>query len=577
MAGTKARRNIISRIRNRGQFEWNNNPKLNGGEWSTSRRQKGKYQKKPWQLKHCPNCKGSYILLRQHWLKCTKNSIKGERVVTQLARFHEGRLHVEASEDLHTAFASIRDNASIRMVRFDWLVVAYGNELCLNYSPHYQQTYIRSKLRASATLLQTSRSISSDVSDLSSLFHVTQCNTVIGSIRIMGKFDVLTKLFQSPGTASTTVTLINTIGDLLVIEAMKADDQEKERNVERFLKLFKREAKTKILKLVAISKAKASRGKKKNIPTTADVHKLSTFLESERTDCFSQLSQKYTYRKWVALSQLTLATILVFNRRRAGEMQNITVTDFNSREIIAEQCDTLLDTIPEETKEEISSRMEIRGKLGRTVPALLKPSFEQCIQLLIHHRINAGIRDTNDFLFALPTQTSRIRTVNVWTLVRSFANACGAENPSSLTGTNLRKHFASFCATQNLSDNDVANLAEFMGHHEDVHRKIYRQNPLCSQVSLLSPLLKAAQVGNLNPKTTPNHSPAFSSFLRSCIDEPTRNKSKKKVTMKITSVKRKTSVAPKVIKKQKYCVPPKLIKKRKNSVPPKMIKKRKVK
>lgn len=504
-------------------------------------------------------------------------------MVMQLARLHEGRVHAEASEDLHTAFASMRDNASIRMARFDWLVVAYGNELCLNYSPHYQQTYIRSKLRASATLLQTSMSISSDIRDLSSLFHVTNCNTVIKSIRIMGKFDVYTKLFQSPGTASTTVTLINTIGDLLVVESMKADDQEKERNVERFLKLFKREAKTKILKLVANSKAEARRGKKKNIPTTADVNKLSTFLESERSDCFSQLSQKYTYKKWVALSQLTLASILVFNRRRAGEMQNITVTDFNNREIIAEQCDTLLNTIPEETKEEINSRLEMRGKLGRTVPALLKHNVEECIQLLIHHRKNAGIRDTNDFLFALPTQTIRIRTVNVWTLMRSFATACGAENPSSLTGTNLRKHFASFCATQNLNDNDVSNLADFMGHHEDVHRKIYRQNPLSSQVSLLSPLLKAAQVANsnhsetANPKITSKRSPAFIRFLRTCIDEPTSNKSKKKVTMKNTSVKRKTSATPKVITKQKKRVPLKLSNKRKNSVPPKFTKKRKVK
>lgn len=535
-------------------------------------------------------------------------------MVTELSRLLDRRLHAEASEDLHTTFASIRDNAAIRMARFDWLVVAYGNDLCLNYSPHYQKTYIRSKLRASSQLLQTSKSISSNITDLTSLFHVTNCKTVIESIRIMGKFDLKTKLFKSPGTASTTVTLINTVGELLVTESMESDDQEIERNAERFLKLFKKKVKTHILKLVANSKAKARRGKKQNIPTTADVNKLTAYLESERTRCFSELSQKYTYKNWVALSQLSLASILVFNRRRAGEIQNITITDFNCREIIADLSDTLLATIPEEAKQEISSRMDIRGKLGRTVPALLKHSFEQCIQLLIRHRIDAGIPETNDFLYALPTQASRIRTVNVWTIMRSFATACGAENPSSLTGTNLRKHFASFCATKNLNDNDVSNLADFMGHHEKVHRDVYRQNPLAWQVSLMSSLLNGAQEenikhtndsGTINAKNTP-YSAAFSSFLQSCIYEPakvatktgaTRIKTTKMVTSKIVRIKRKNSAAPKVIKKKvsskntcrktKNSVAPKVIKtkvsnkdscvKRKSSVASKVIKKRKVK
>lgn len=209
---------IIATIRKRGEFEWNNNPELNCGEYAVSRRPNKKFRKNPWDLVACPECLGRYTrnTLSRHWNTCAKNTLKNERVVQQL---------------------------------------------CLNYSPHYQQGYICSKLRAAAKVLHVSKSISSEVTDLSSLFHVKHCNTVVEAIRIMGKFDRQNKLFGSPGTASTTVTLTNTVGELLVTEVMKSDEPEKERDAERFLKVFQSDVRTKINKLVSITKAKNRRKK----------------------------------------------------------------------------------------------------------------------------------------------------------------------------------------------------------------------------------------------------------------------------------------------------------------------------
>lgn len=485
----------IAIIRNKGEFIWNNDLKLNRGQYAVSRRPNKKFPKNPWDLVPCSKCLGGFTItsLHRHWNKCTKTPLKNERMVQQMGRAVENRVHSDASEDLMKIFATFRESEMIRDVRFDWLVICYGNELCLNYSPHYQHGYICSKIRAAAKLLHASKSISPEITDLSSLFHVKNCNTVIEAIRSMGKFDSKTKHFGSPGTASTTETLINTIGELLGIEAIRMDDENIEKSAERFLKVFKRDCRTKINKLVAVTKAKNRRNKKENIPTTADVIKLAKFLDSERDAYFSQLNQKFSYQNWLKLSQLTLVSILIYNRRRAGEMQNITVTNFNTREIIADQCDMLLGEIPEKAKQKIKSRMLIRGKLDRTVPVLLKHSFENCIEILIRYRTEAGISNVNDFMFSLPTESERIKTVNVWTIMRSFAVACGAQNPSSLRGTKLRKHMASFVAPKNLSDNDITNLADFMGHDDKVHRKIYRNNPLTSQVSQMASLLDAAQ------------------------------------------------------------------------------------
>lgn len=379
------------------------------------------------------------------------------------------------------------------MMRFDWLVVAFGNDMCLNYSPVYQHGYTCNKLRDSARLLCAAKSISPEIQELEHLFHVKHCNTAIGAIRQVTKFDSKTKEFKTPSTASTLITLVNAIGDLLVIENMKAEDPEKELIVERFLKVFKRESKTKISRLVTVQKAKSRRSKKEDIPTTADVHKLLEYLDSEREKCYVELVQKFSYQKWLQSAELTLASILNFNRRRTGEIRNIKVSDYIGREILADQCETQLENLTEETIRVIKCRMKIRGMLGRPVPVLLKHSYEKCLHLLLSHRKGARIPDANDFLFALPTATGRIRRIDPCALLRSISKLCGASNPTSLRGTKLRKHFATFCGTQNLTYNEVTNVANYMGHDTQVHRNNYRLNPMEREIGQMFPHLERAQ------------------------------------------------------------------------------------
>lgn len=487
--------------------------------------------------------------------------MKGERGVKALGRAVEGRLHPEACDELRKkVFVKIETDVSVRAIRFDWLVIAYANDLCLNHDKIYQHGYIRGKLRAAANLLVASKSISSNVSDFSSLYDVQHCNTLVEAIRIVAKFNRQSKRFGSPGTAATSITLINTIGELLSIEYAKLKYYEKEDEVERFLKVFKKEVRTKINKLVVATQSQNRRGKNENIPTTDDVNKLASFLDSERDKYFNQLTQKYSYKNWLKLNELTLASILVFNRRRTGEMRNIIVDQYNGREIIAAQCSTLLDTLPDQTKDLIKSRMKTRGKLDRTVPILLKHSLDECLEVLIRHRKDAGIPDSNEFLFALPSESGISKTIDACSVIRSFSNACGATNPTSLRGTNLRKHMASFCATMNLTDNDVTNLANFMGHDDKIHRDIYRHNALDREVAQMSFLLNAAQ-GNgsdssdssedeaeeVTPKNVKRKSiPSRNKGQK--LSEPVKKKkivaTKKKVVGRGTSKKRESNGAP---------------------------------
>lgn len=84
-----------------------------------------------------------------------------------------------------------------------------------------------------------------------------------------------------------------------------------------------------INKRVLDQQCKMRREKQLNIPTTEDIKKFSMYLDREREQCFNELSENYSFDKWSHLMDLTVTSIIVFNRRRTGEVQNIQLKDFH--------------------------------------------------------------------------------------------------------------------------------------------------------------------------------------------------------------------------------------------------------
>lgn len=135
---------------------------------------------------------------------------------------------------------------------------------------------------------------------------------------------------------------------------------------------------------------------------------------------------------------------------------------------------------------------------------------------------------------------------------------------------------ASYCATKDLSDRDISNLAAFLGHDVKVHFNTYRQNPLVSQVTHLAPILNTAQgrseqnaIGRGKPKKVVQKRKAVakrSNYTKIGRGEPARAVSKKKTmakrlpkrrqpnsepVKKRNAPKRKSNASSKIIKKRK--------------------------
>ena len=101
----------------------------------------------------------------------------------------------------------------------------------------------------------------------------------------------------------------------------------------------------------------------------------------------------------------------------------------------------------------------------------------------------------NGFLFALPHSVHYLRGSDC---ISQFVHECGVvKNPKALTSTKLRKHIATLSTVLNLKTTELDQLADFLGHNIEVHRKPYRLPEGTLQLAKISKVLIALEQGRL--------------------------------------------------------------------------------
>lgn len=216
-----------------------------------------------------------------------------------------------------------------------------------------------------------------------------------------------------------------------------------------------------------------------------------------RQSCYEKLKNKFSYNVWLTLAKATLAAVLVFTRRRAGETERILIEEFNSRQAINERTNNELFKSLSNNNKQIAKkyvRFVTRGKNNRDVPVLLDFDLTQCILLFMEHRRYVKIHPQNPYLFALPRRdVNRFKFLRACQLLREFSHQCDAKIPTSLCGTKLRKHIATKCILLNLQGDEIEDLANYMGHAQNIHKEYYRQSIISRDILRMSQLLEKVQ------------------------------------------------------------------------------------
>lgn len=118
------------------------------------------------------------------------------------------------------------------------------------------------------------------------------------------------------------------------------------------------------------------------------------------------------------------------------------------------------------------------------------------MELLVKNRQACGVLDEKKFFFAKPmTETSYYKGTDC---IRKVAHQCGAKHPKTLSSTKLRKHIAMLSKVLNLTDTELDQLADFMGHDIRVHRKFYRLPEGTLQLAKISKVLMALEQGRVS-------------------------------------------------------------------------------
>ncbi|XP_070571325.1 uncharacterized protein [Ptychodera flava] len=236
---------------------------------------------------------------------------------------------------------------------------------------------------------------------------------------------------------------------------------------ERFKKICEAEWNAEISAGAITTLNEAKWNKATVLPSSEDVQKITDYL-SEQTKYYrdkltAATGSQSVKEVWGNLCQITLTSVIIFNRRRSGEVSKLLVETFTNRDVSPPNAHVLASLSSTE-KELLKyfTRIETRGKRGGKVPILLSPMTCDVMELLVTKREIVGL-DDNPYFFANPNGAKRLYYRATDTL-RACADQADVSNPESLQSTRMRKHVATTCQILNLKDNDMANLAQYMGH-----------------------------------------------------------------------------------------------------------------
>ena len=381
----------------------------------------------------------------------------------------------------------------------DRLIVQYTAKL-IDRKGMEKKAHIREKVRELARFLLEIRkqpelkSVTMEECIRPNLFR----NCVV-AVKSLAGFNEETSVYDKPSVALKLGHTLSKLTKLVKVNALELRDDDKIKDADYFHELctlqWSDEVSCKARQVIQDRK----RNKITMLPLSGDVEKLNTYLNGMSVEYCELLrtaeEQLTVEHHWRILAETTLVQVIMFNRRRQGEVSRMTLDDYERKTTANLSDDTATALSPMELSlAKLFVRVEIIGKRNRTVPVILTAKHQACIDLLNEHRDASGIRLDNRYLFAYSHSDNHLRG---HAALKTASVQCGAQHPATLTSTNFRKHVATLSQVLNLKDNELDMLAQYMGHDIRIHRQYYRLPNDLLQTAKLAKIFLLLENGNL--------------------------------------------------------------------------------
>ncbi|KAI4470857.1 hypothetical protein MML48_1g16811 [Holotrichia oblita] len=457
----------------------------------------------------CPHCLG-FMLKKHLWhhikYGCTK-AYNAKDAIPDNAR----HVIAESNAILCSVFGSeftsdftvnivskLRDDDVGKKCKEDNLILHFGAMQYEKYS-NTQAELIRQSMRQLARLLITLQENRVAKLTLRDFFIPEQFDTVVQAVKMICVSHTLPGKRPEFGVPSLGLKLGHAIRKCISIErgiALRKGNLKKNKELLSFMNLMDMEWSTRISSAALSTLHQRKLNMPELLPLTSDLLTLAKYMDREILLLNTTIRYKCTQASWNNLAVLTLARIILFNKRRSGEASKLTIEQYKSRPQWKDQCTEELKSSLTSLERNLAEKLtivEIVGKRGRKVALILTEETKTSIDLLLEHRCEISVHSENIYIFARGNNS--LGHLRGHDCLRQLCTEAQLLHPEYITGTKLRKYIATVCQVFSLSETENDWLARHLGHDIRVHREFYRLHENAVELTKVSRLLIAVDQG----------------------------------------------------------------------------------
>ncbi len=491
---SKERKKQLDYIRNRGNYAHNAAVMESGkGELVPNKRPSKQAQGKDFM--HCAYCQGLFArkVLWRHMRTC--------KLQPQSVPLKPGKKRVQSmwpvpsnmTKQLWEVISAMNFDPITDIIKKDKVIIDIGQHL-LNISglSAKNKQCVREKMRELGRLVHSARRVTS-LKTMEDCVNPKKYVETVKAVKYTCGFE--SDKFKIPSLAKKLGNSLLQVSKLLKAQGLMSNDEQRVKSASEFQDVHQEKWNEMILDTALRNIREAKWNVPALMPFTEDVQKMHTYLSQMQDEWYKSLSESSSTKAWMELAKVCLAQIILFNRRRGGEVASMPLSAFFSRDTSDphEGVDWALSEVEKKLCRHFL-RIITMGKCGQPVPILLTPKMLCSLELLVKQREPCGVLKDNGYMFARPEAMTHLRGSDC---LRGFAKACGAKCPISLTSTRMRKHAAILSTVLNMTETEMDQLANFLGHDIKMNREFCRLPEKTLQLAKICKVLMAVEQGRL--------------------------------------------------------------------------------
>ncbi|XP_044744159.1 uncharacterized protein LOC123306297 [Coccinella septempunctata] len=382
----------------------------------------------------------------------------------------------------HQVFDLMRADDISLVAKKDLLIVHFGESYLKKHRRERMVYACSSRMRELSRFLIVFRRISGDKDvSLKEILTPRKFGTALSVVREIAGYDPVKKTFKTPSLAMHLGTSLkhvcNELRQLVLQESegfrcpSGISTKEWIEDIRNFTKLIETRWTIELASLANKDLQEKKWNKPLLIPLVDDIMIFKDETLKLAEECVLTFNQNtdnaQTYK---TLVHCTLALLILFNRRRIGDVQFLKINDYRiDRKTESIDFKNLL-TESEKLLTKEYKRVVNCGKGSRAVVILVPQIIQTFINLLLERRVKY-ISPDNDYVFALPGSTVKWGKGDV--AFRTLTKKMNLKHPEAIGSNRLRKHIATVMQILNLSKHEKKQFSNFMGHTEKTHEEFY--------------------------------------------------------------------------------------------------------